>query len=110
MLHTRISKPDDIPAQRELWALAFGDSGSYVDNFYQTYHRPERMLVLEEDGVIRSMTAWFDTVFSVPGRGEYRSAYLYAVATHPSCRGRGLAARAIPTDAGLPMVLEFVPV
>ena len=37
------------------------------------------------------MTAWFDTDFVVPGRGRYRAAYLYAVATHPKARGRGLA-------------------
>ena len=87
------SVPEDVPAQRELWKLAFGDSGAYIDNFYNTYYRPERVLVLEEDGVLRSMTAWFDTTFVIPGHGEYRAAYLYAVATHPDCRGRGLAAR-----------------
>ncbi|MEA4934749.1 MAG: GNAT family N-acetyltransferase [Lawsonibacter sp.] len=93
MINVRPSIPADIPAQRELWKLAFGDSGDYVDNFYTTYYRPERVLVLEEDGVVRSMTAWFDTALVLPGRGEYRAAYLYAVATHPDCRGRGLAAK-----------------
>lgn len=87
----RPSVPGDIPAQRALWALAFGDSGPYVDNFYQTYYRPERMLVLEEEGAVRAMTAWFDTRFVLPGEGSFRAAYLYAVATHPQCRGRGLA-------------------
>ena len=73
----RPSVPADIPAQRELWALAFGDDGAYVDNFYRTYYRPERMLVLEEAGRVCSMTAWFDTAFEVPERGEFRCAYLY---------------------------------
>lgn len=93
MLLTRPSVPADIPAQRELWQLAFGDDGAYVDNFYQRYYRPERVLVLEEEGVVRSMTAWFDTTFLIPGKGSCRAAYLYAVATHPDCRGRGLAAK-----------------
>lgn len=93
MLLTRLSLPDDVPAQRLLWQLAFGDEGAYVDNFYRTYYRPERVLVLEEEGHIRSMTAWFDTTFVVPGMGNYRAAYLYAVATHPECRGRGLAGK-----------------
>ena len=87
------SVSEDVSAQRELWKLAFGDSDVYIDNFYNTYYRPERVLVLKEDGALRSMTAWFDTSFVIPGRGEYRAAYLYAVATHPDCRGRGLAAR-----------------
>ncbi|MCI8990818.1 MAG: GNAT family N-acetyltransferase, partial [Lawsonibacter sp.] len=93
MLTVRPSLPEDVPAQRELWKLAFGDSDTYLDNFYTTYYRPERVVVLEEDGAVRSMTAWFDTAFVVPGQGEYQAAYLYAVATHPDCRGRGLAAR-----------------
>ena len=93
MLLVRPSTPEDIPAQRLLWHLAFGDEDAYVDNFYSTYYRPERVLVLEESGQVRSMTAWFDTTFVVPGLGAYRAAYLYAVATHPDCRGRGLAGR-----------------
>lgn len=93
MLLTRPSVPADIPAQRQLWKLAFGDEDAYVDNFYSSYYRPDRVLVLEEDGQVRSMTAWFDTTFVVPGKGAYRAAYLYAVATHPDCRGRGLAGK-----------------
>jgi len=91
MITIRTSNPADIPALRALWQLAFGDSNEYIDNFFRTYYRPERMLALEEDGVPKAMTAWFDTTFVVPGKGEYRAAYLYAVATHPDCRGRGLA-------------------
>ena len=86
----RPSIPEDVPVQRELWRLAFGDGEDYIDNFYHTYYQPERVLVLEEEGVVRSMTAWFDTAFVVQGQGEYRAAYLYAVATHPDCRGRGV--------------------
>lgn len=100
MLQTRISTPADIPRQRELWQLAFGDDGAYVDNFYHTYYKPERMLMLEEDGVVQAMTAWFDTTFAVPGGGEYRAAYLYAVATHPEARGRGLAGRLLSDADG----------
>lgn len=93
MNKVRISEERDIPTLRRLWKLAFGDSEAYMDNFFQTYYRPERILVLEDGGEIRSMTAWFDTCFVVPGQGQYRAAYLYAVATHPESRGKGLAAR-----------------
>ena len=89
----RCSTVHDIPRLRELWYLAFGDDGAYVNNFFDTYYKPERMLVLEEDGVVQSMTAWFDTTFVVPGDGNFRAAYLYAVATHPDCRGRGMSGR-----------------
>ncbi len=93
MIRIRVSTAADIPAERELWALAFGDAGAYVDNFYSTYYRPERLLVLEEEGTVRAMTAWFDTIFRLPGGEEFRAAYLYAVATHPEFRSRGLSGR-----------------
>lgn len=93
MILIRPSVPEDVPRQRELWALAFGDSGPYVDNFYENYYRPHRVLVLEEDGRVQAMTAWFDTEFVLPGGERYRAGYLYAVATHPDCRGRGFAGR-----------------
>ena len=41
MVTVRPSRPEDIPAQRELWKLAFGDGDDYIDNFYSTYYRPE---------------------------------------------------------------------
>ncbi len=68
MTQIRLGTPGDAARERELWQLAFGDDGAYVDNFYQTYYKPERMLLLEEDGVVQSMTAWFDTQLVLPGR------------------------------------------
>ena len=53
MWNIRTSVPEDIPTQRQLWKLAFGDEDAYIDNFYQTYYRPERVLVLEEEGCQR---------------------------------------------------------
>ena len=50
MEHIRLSTTADIPALRRLWTLAFGDGGAYLDNFFDTYYKPERMIVLEQDG------------------------------------------------------------
>ena len=86
MERIRLSTTTDIPALRRLWTLAFGDSGPYLDNFFDTYYRPERMIVLEQQGEVLAMSAWFDTTFVLPGEGECRAAYLYAVATHPGRR------------------------
>ena len=91
MLKIRFSHPVDIPAQRLLWKLAFGDTDEYLDNFYFHYYRPERAVVLEEDGVIRAMFTWFDTTLTLADGRTFRAAYVYALATHPDCRGRGLA-------------------
>ena len=91
MITMRPSVPADVPRQRELWKLAFGDDGAYVDNFYNTYYRPERVIVLEEDGRIQAMTAWFDTTFVDDMAKRWKMGYLYAVATDPKARGRGYA-------------------
>ena len=93
MIQLRPSVSADVPRQRELWSLAFGDEGAYVDNFYRSYYRPERVLVLEENGVVQAMTAWFDTDLVVSARERDKAGYLYAVATHPDARGRGFAGR-----------------
>ena len=90
-MNIRLSTTADIPAMRRLWTLAFGDGGPYLDNFFHTYYRPERMIVLEREGEVRAMTAWFDTTFVLPEQGEFRAAYLYSVATDPDFRGQRLA-------------------
>lgn len=93
MVKERTAEQRDIPVLKELWKLAFGDEDAYIDHFFTRYYRPERMLVLEEEGVVRAMTAWFDMPLIFGDGTVIPSAYLYAVATHPDCRGRGLAGK-----------------
>lgn len=89
----RPSRIQDEPRLRELWKLAFGDEDAYIDHFFSRYYAPERMLVLEETGVVQAMTAWFDMPLVFAEGTRVSSAYLYAVATHPDCRGKGFASR-----------------
>ena len=91
MVKLRPSEQRDVPTLKELWKLAFGDEDSYIDHFFDRYYTPERMLVLEQDGVVQAMTAWFDMPLVSAGGEEYPAAYLYAVATDPARQGRGLA-------------------
>lgn len=93
MMRLRTSHMQDVPELKELWKLAFGDEDEYIDHFFRSYYAPERMLILEEGGVVKAMTAWFDMPLVDAGGDLFSSAYLYAVATHPDCRGRGLAGR-----------------
>ena len=100
MLQTRPSRAGDVPQLKGLWKLAFGDEERYIDHFFDGYYAPERVLVLEEEGAVRAMTAWFDMPLLAAGGGRWPSAYLYAVATHPDCRGRGLASRLLAEGGG----------
>lgn len=91
MVVLRTSKPEDLSRLKELWRLAFGDEDAYIDHFFTRYYAPERMLLLEQAGVVQAMTAWFDMPLVFADASMWPCAYLYAVATHPDCRGRGLA-------------------
>jgi len=97
MYTIRLSTSADIPAIRELWTLCFGDNGDYMDTFLTHCHalHPDRTLVLEEEGLVRSMTTWMETVFMLPDGTQYPAAYIYAVATHPEARSRGFAAKVL---------------
>ena len=83
----RIDQPAlaHIPALRQLWQEAFGDSNAFLDGFFDTAFSPDRCLcVFEED--LAAAVYWFDCRFA--GR---KIAYLYALATKKSHRGRGIA-------------------
>ena len=97
MYSIRPSTFADIPAIRELWTLCFGDSGDYMDTFLTCCHalHPDRTLVLEEDGLVRSMTTWMETSFVTADGITHPAAYIYAVATHPEARSRGFAAKVL---------------
>lgn len=94
MTQIRLGTPGDAARERELWRWAFGDDGAYVDQLL-----PDLLQAGADapagggQGVVQSMTAWFDTQLVLPGEGRFRAAYLYAVATDPAARGRGLAGR-----------------
>ncbi len=70
---------------KQLWQLAFGDSAEAVDAFFRTAYAPSRCHSIATEGETAAALYWLD--------GEYRGqklAYIYAVATHPDHRGRGL--------------------
>lgn len=70
---------------KELWQLAFGDGEDFIDLFFRTAYSPERCLYLTEAEQITAALYWLDCEF----RGQ-KQAYVYAVATHPDHRGKGL--------------------
>lgn len=87
MIEMRPARPEEIPRQKELWRLAFGDGEAYIDYFYA--HAEAQVLVLLEDGAVQTMTALYPVSVSLPGGGRASSAYIYALATHPEARQKG---------------------
>lgn len=74
-----------IPQLRALWKAAFGDDDDYLDLFFSTAFSPVRSRCVTEDGTVLAALYWFDV--SCDGAPM---AYLYAVATDPAARNRGL--------------------
>lgn len=89
MLELRPSKPEEIPAQKALWKLAFGDDESYIDDFYARCVSCENMLVLLEDGILRSMLALLPVTVALPDGTTASSSYVYALASDPAHRKQG---------------------
>lgn len=77
-----------IAELRLLWQEAFGDSEETLDSFFATGYSPDRCHYICEDGIPVSALYWFDCELC-----GYKLAYVYAVATLKSHRGKGLAHR-----------------
>ena len=80
-----VTAATDIAGLRQLWKLAFGDTEEFLDSFFETAFSPERCLYIRLEERIAAALYWFDCQYD--GR---KMAYVYAVATHPEFRGRGL--------------------
>ena len=82
----------DYPTQqlscqlRSLWKTAFGDDDVFLDHFFSTgFSRDRCRCVVNEEGKLMSALYWLDA--------EYEGntfAYLYAIATDPQFRRRGI--------------------
>ncbi|MDE6139933.1 MAG: GNAT family N-acetyltransferase, partial [Alistipes sp.] len=77
---------DDTQRQiRRLWQEVFGDPREFVDSFLVRYYSPE-LCAIRRDGERVAAMAHIVPMQTAAGR----TAYIYAVATDPACRRRGL--------------------
>lgn len=84
--------PAHIPGLRKLWKDAFADDDGFLDKFFSTAFAPDRCRCIARSEEILAALYWFDTSCFAQ-----KFAYLYAVATAPAHRGRGLC-RALLED------------
>lgn len=89
MYEMRMSRPDEVERQKEIWKLAFHDDDNYIDFYYDHYYKPERVFVLEEEGEIRTMLATFPVRLYLPDGTYAVAAYFYALGTDPKDRKNG---------------------
>lgn len=74
----------------ELWQEVFEDDAEFIATFFVEYYKRENLLLCERDGRVVSM------LYIVELQTDYGpTGYLYAIATYPSWRGRGLASELV---------------
>lgn len=76
--------PAEIPALRQLWKAAFGDTDAYLDIFFSAAFSESRCRCVFADNKLLSMLYWFPCACR-----EKEYAYLYAIATDEASRGKG---------------------
>ena len=91
-MNTAAATEAQIPQLRELWQRAFGDTDDFLDDFFSTAFAPHRSRCITVDGDLAAVLYWFDCTLE-----QKKLAYLYAVATDPAHRGKGLC-RALMAD------------
>ena len=84
----RLAQPSDRDGICALWQQVFGDSRETVEQFFEAFPRC-RSYVLREQGQVLSMVHALPQTLSP----DVPAAYVYAVATAPEHRGRGLCRR-----------------
>lgn len=78
-------RPDQLGQLRALWKAAFGDGDDFLDMFYARAYAPHRCRCVLDGETVAAVLYWFDcTLEGQP------LAYIYAVATDPAYRNRGL--------------------
>ena len=88
--------PEQIPALRSLWKTAFGDGDAFLDLFFSSAYTPRRCRCAVEDDRVAAALYWFDVSWN-----DCRCAYIYAVATDPRYRGRGICRKLMADTAAL---------
>ncbi len=100
MIQIHHARPGEQGAAQALWTQTFGDSPEFQRDFYRLC-APEGPLVLMEDGALRSMLALPELALVLADGRRLRAGYVYALATHPGCRGQGYAPMLLTAAAGL---------
>lgn len=97
VIEIRLARENEITPQKELWKHSFGNEDQFIDFYYTHRYQPEKTAVLLVDGRIVSMLTMIPVRLFTPEGQENEVSMLYAVATLPSYRYKGLAGRLIDT-------------
>ncbi len=75
---------------KSLWKTVFGDTDQYISLFFEERFDPSQCVVAVSGEKIAAMLFLLPFVLKQPD-AEYQGRYIYAVATHPDFRRRGIS-------------------
>ncbi len=89
MVELRRAKAGEEGAVAALWSRVFGDGEAFLAEFYRRCVPFDQMLVLEEDGEVRSILCAPEMTMRFPNGKSLKCGYMYALATDSEERGKG---------------------
>lgn len=89
----RLARRGEIPRQKEIWKICFGDHDDYINFYYNQRYKENETVVLLHEGQISAMLTMIPVRTVTPDHRSFNSAMIYAVATDPQYRNRGFASR-----------------
>lgn len=95
MVTIRLAQIGDIPRQKEIWKLCFGDSDQYIDFYYANRYKAEDTMLLLTGGEIACMLTMVPIETIGSDQRRIAAVMLYAIATHPHYQRRVLATQLI---------------
>lgn len=84
-MNIKLPGQSDIPALRNLWKEAFGDTDEFLDVFFSVAFSCDRAMCVTSDGEMMGALYWFNCEHC-----GNPVAYVYAVATAKAKRGQGI--------------------
>ncbi len=89
MISCRRASPADIPFLKRLWGKSFDDTNEAIDLFFTDFFAPGDCVTADVDG--KPAAALYILPAALRGeREDYPCHYIYAAATLPEFRGRGV--------------------
>lgn len=89
MIELRRARDGEKGAVSALWAKVFGDDGGFLEQFYRRCAPFDRVMVLWEDGRLRTILTAPLTEVRCPNGKSLKAGYMYALASEPAIRNRG---------------------
>jgi ribosomal protein S18 acetylase RimI-like enzyme len=90
LLNIRYGRSDDRNTVLNLWLLCFPDDSEYAGFFLNHLYRPETVLLAFAGEKAAGMAHILPCTIRGPGGTVCNARYIYAVATHPNFRNRGV--------------------